>query len=157
VRIIISVLALLMLVISLTGCGSEPASVAAGKTPEQNIIATIGPDTGTKDKSDEVADVKNNSGAYTITYNFMPVSNDDYYQEVGLRLSDGIKKLYSTDSSIDKLTFIIDGETKDAYGNITWIPIVSFDTDRALYQKINWNNFDSGKLLDVSSNVKALK
>lgn len=105
-----------------------------------------------KEKDSGVTQIIYSKDQCVIHYNYFPLGFFKYEEELGNDLSSKIKKLYETES-IDKIYFLINGPFQDKYGNLSWKPIVAFDFDRELFNKINWKNFLNSDLLKVAKNV----
>ncbi|HWG06028.1 MAG TPA: hypothetical protein VG271_13525 [Beijerinckiaceae bacterium] len=61
---------------------------------------------------------------------------------------------YRSDKALDKLRFSIDLADTDIYGQENVTPAITFDFDRALFQRINWDNFETQNLGKVAKNFR---
>jgi len=92
-----------------------------------------------------------------ITYKFYPAGFADFNKELGVELSDKIEKLYEKESLANEIVFKINCPYEDDYGNVKWLPVVTFEFDRNLNNRINWSNFLSTNLLEVVKNINWLR
>jgi len=109
----------------------------------------------TKDSKSEkigITTIVYDNNQYIINYNFLPFKSSDIKQEIGIYLSDDIDKIYKQYNNVDKLKFSISKLVQDSYGNKKWVPYIEFNFNRGLYKKINWDNFDGTKLIDIANN-----
>lgn len=90
----------------------------------------------------------------TIDYRFYPVGLFKYETELGSSLATDIKLMYKKHYKIKNFVVRVASPFKDKYGKTTWKAVGSFEFSRGLYNRINWNDFNSGDLLKVAENVK---
>lgn len=143
-----------LLIIGLTACGSNNKNAQQYSTPEEAIENSLG--LYGKDRGIGVVNIKQNQSKYIVTYNLQPTSQKNFLIDVGLIISGGMEKIYKSNNKVDYINFIINEPFKDDYGNVTWKSVLSFDVDRNLYNKINWDNFDKRYLLKVVYDIKTL-
>lgn len=113
----------------------------------------------TEDPKKEVSgavSISNKNNMYVVDYNFLPIKNDDIKQEIGYLFSSKIAQIYKSDSGVDRMRFVVNLPVVDKLGNLTWTTYLSFDFTRAIDNKINWDNFDGGNLVDAADNVLIL-
>ncbi len=129
---------------------------AGEKVKEDDIKDALG---SPKDinKDSGVTQVQKSSDGYNVTYNLYPLKGSNYNAELGIKLTQKIKKMYSDKIDVDKIQFTCNGPVEDKYGNITWKPIISFQVNRDIFEKINWDNFQDSNLINVVNDVKQLK
>lgn len=72
-----------------------------------------------------------------------------------LMMPEIIVDIYKTNNNVDNLKFTSYLLVADNYGNNKKHQIYSFNFDRHLYEKINWNNFSSEKLVKIAPNFKS--
>lgn len=89
-----------------------------------------------------------------MRYNFYPLGPFKHEDELGIHLAPKIKKLYETSEEFDSIVFVVHGPLQDSYGNIAWKPILSFEFDRSVYNRIVWEKFINQDLLKVAKNVE---
>lgn len=143
-----------LLAILIVGCSSD--TQVANLTPEEAIKQVLGMPQD-KEKDSGVAKVEKDGSEYVVTYNFFPAGVSDFNSELGVELTQKIKQLYGNNKQIDKLQFVCYGPYQDDYGNITWKPVVSFKVSRAIFSKINWDNFSDTNLIKIAEDVKQLR
>jgi hypothetical protein len=89
-----------------------------------------------------------------INYHFYPTGYFKFEDELGVDLAPKIKRLYEIGGEFDRITFLIKGYFEDKYGKGEWLPVLSFEFNKTIYYKVNWENFLKQNLLEVSENVK---
>ena len=77
----------------------------------------------------------------------------NFEQELGLSFSIRLQNLYKLRKEVDLIRVKVNLPHTDQYGKVTWREKVSFGFSRALYEKINWANFDARTLLKVAHDV----
>ena len=100
-----------------------------------------------------LASVVVESGVLIIEANLQPTRTTTIEEQVGFLFGSRLKRLYDTVKEVDQVKAKVNLSYSDQYGNITWKPGVSFEFSRAIYQKINWNEFNVYNLLKVAENV----
>ncbi|MFU0783770.1 MAG: hypothetical protein ACFWT2_11910 [Thermoanaerobacterium thermosaccharolyticum] len=143
-----------LLAILIVGCSSN--NNVSNLTPEEAIKQVLGTPQD-KDKDSGVTKVEKDGDEYVVTYNFFPVGVSDFNSELGVKLTQKIKQLYEDNKQIDKLQFVCYGPYEDDYGNITWKPVVSFKVSRAIFNKINWDNFSDTNLIKIAEDVQQFR
>lgn len=91
----------------------------------------------------------NTPGVTKVSYHLYPIDKSNLDEEIGMRLSRGIQKVYGKRPNVDQVEFYIFLPFSDDYGNQDWKVYISFTTDRDLVGKINWDNFYGQDLLKV--------
>ncbi|MBA7496916.1 hypothetical protein ES702_07525 [subsurface metagenome] len=90
----------------------------------------------------------------SIDYRFFPLGLFfEYEGELGVKLTQKIKKLYKTNDQIMTLSIDVISPFQDKYGNMTWELVVSFEFPRYVFNRINWDRFLDNNLLKVAENV----
>lgn len=122
----------------LAGCSASPESVI------QNVWGKPGPDNGPA-----VFSYKN--GALTVNYNYRQWNDASIYQnELGQRVDSYIRRTFEKIKEITSITVVGYAPLLiDNLGNYKWVPRAEFTITRALYEKINWDNFDPLTLFNV--------
>lgn len=143
-----------LLAILIVGCSSN--NNVSNLTSEEAIKQVLGTQQG-KDKDSGVTKVEKDGSEYVVTYNFFPAGVSDFNSELGVELAQKIKQLYEDNKQIDKLQFVCYGPYEDDYGNITWKPVVSFKVNRAIFSKINWDNFSDTNLIKIVEDVQQFR
>jgi|GEM_PF-2454912 len=90
-------------------------------------------------------------GKITVSKNFDPISDRPEITGLMLLYFAGIitRDLYN-EPSTDKIKIIGYIDDSDDYGNPKQIKVFSFEFTRPLYDKINWDNFNTDKLQRVA-------
>ncbi|NLU09429.1 MAG: hypothetical protein GXW90_00515 [Tepidanaerobacter acetatoxydans] len=145
--IVIAAVVLLTVVLAIVGCSSKPDT----SSPEALLESIF--TSPRDDKSSGMTNYQINGSEATIEYNYFPVGISPFDEELGVHLSSKIKDLFEQDY-FDKITIIAKGPFDDGYGNYNWVPLISFEFTREIYDKINWDNFVSQNLVKISQNVK---
>jgi len=100
---------------------------------------------------DQKADSNKGEKSRMITASYKVNSfynKDSFMKESGNLTAKVFKEIYSSnENAIDAIVWYY-ADTTDKYGNATTSLIMSQAIDKATYQKINWSNFDSGKLCE---------
>lgn len=98
-----------------------------------------------KADSDRAKDSRMITASYKVNSFY---NKDSFMKESGNLTAKAFKEIYSANpNNYDAIVWYY-GEAKDKYGNATTSIIMSQAIDKVTYQKINWDNFDSGKLCE---------
>lgn len=130
----------------------EPIAIVSTETDFKNAVKRIfGQPKGTE--SSGVAKIIYSESDSAIHYNFYPVGLFKYEDELGVELASKIRRLYEVGGKFNSIVFLIRGLFQDKYGKSQWLPILSLEFTRPIYNRINWDNFIKQDLLKVAKNV----
>jgi len=93
-------------------------------------------------------------GILNISYYMYPIGISEIDSEIGMNLAEKFRKLYAKRDNIDAISFYISLPYQNAYGNVQWRLYASFDINRELINKINWDNFYPQDFIKVVHNLK---
>ena len=65
-----------------------------------------------------------------------------------------LNTIYSGDKSVNNLHLVTFSAIPDAYGNSERRELFSFDFTRAIFSKVNWDNFHPYNLTKIAPNFK---
>ena len=134
------------------GTKEEPIAPISTETDFKNAVKRIfGQPTGSE--SSGVGSIRYGEDNSVIHYMFYPVGFFKYEDELGVELASKIRKLYGVGGKFNNITFLIEGLFQDKYGKSQWLPILSFEFTKPIYNRINWQNFINQDLLKVAKNV----
>lgn len=151
IKILMVGLACLFL-INCIGKKEEPIAPISTATDFKSAVRRIfGQPTGSE--SSGVGRIQYGEDSSVVHYKFYPLGLSKYENELGIELASNIRKLYEVGGKFNSITFFIEGLFRDKYGKTKWLPIVSFEFTKPIYNRINWANFFEGDLLKVAKNI----
>jgi hypothetical protein len=137
----------------INGCSGVDTS-----SPEALAKSILGEQQNPQDDNDCLVtfeyDSKNKSAI--IGYHYTPFFQKELYNEeaaeiaIGNKLSDSVRQLFSSADYFNSITFNIYVPFSDIYGKTTWQMFKTFTITRDTYNKINWDNFNSSNLMNLS-------
>lgn len=106
-------------------------------TPEAIAVETLGTPKGDTDSG--VISATYDGVKLEVEYQFYPLGLFAIEKEASYELVPMFKKVFSG-TSVSEVLVQVMGPSRDQYGNITWMPVLTLGITRTSFEKINWNN-----------------
>jgi hypothetical protein len=151
----LSLVVSLMLVCSISGCGDLPMDTTSDESLARSALLVP-----RGKKGSGFLRLEGSKPRHTIDYQYYPVGIIDAKREIGRKLAYKIRNMYDAADYFESVRFRIHLPYEDPNrpdGEPIWAPAFEFTVTRTIFDRIDWDDFNTNELVSMSRNVRDLK